>query len=144
MVGGQPFLVSGPHPGTTTFGQPVQYWELVNRDRFLYWDGGQGFTQYVHAGEARLRYDAGRTRLLLYSDVLRRYYENGGLTPYTVQYIENLTGASSFPASAAILNTQGATEPEKLGDSLERSALLLPGTQAGYVGEQAKTIRIYP
>ncbi|MBN1139880.1 MAG: hypothetical protein JXM73_25130, partial [Anaerolineae bacterium] len=48
VIDGQVFTVSGPLQGYTAFGQPVQYWQLVNRDGFLYWDGGGDWTQRVH------------------------------------------------------------------------------------------------
>lgn len=92
------FIVSGPHSGYTAFGKLVQYWKLVNRDKFLYWDGGGSWTQYVHPGDITLHYEAGKTRLLLYSNILRRYYYNGQITSDTVQYVENLTSANSFPS----------------------------------------------
>lgn len=96
---GQAFAVSGPHSGYTTWGQAVQYWQLVNKNKFLYWDGGGDWKQYVHSGGITLRYDAGSTRLLLHSDVLRRYYYKGERTNDTVQYITNLTSANVFPSA---------------------------------------------
>ncbi len=103
-IGGQPFLTSGPYSGYTAFGKPVEYWVLVNRDKFLYWDGGGDWTQYVHAGDITLWYDADNSRLLLHRDVLRRYYYQGELTSDTVQYISNLTYANSFPDVGIFLN----------------------------------------
>lgn len=99
QIGGQSFLVTGPHSGYTAFGQPVQYWEMVNQERFLFFDDGSEWTQYVHSGDITLRYDAGATRLLLHDDILRRYYQNNNLSDYTVQYIVNLTEAGSFPSA---------------------------------------------
>jgi hypothetical protein len=101
-IDGQAFMVSGPHSGHTAFGQEVQYWRLVNEKKFLYWDGGGDWKQYVHAGDITLRYDAGNTRLLLHRDVLRRIYYKGKRTDDTVQYIDNLTSANSFPSTALI------------------------------------------
>lgn len=95
-IDGQAFTVSGPHSGYTAFGQAVQYWQLVNRDKFLYWDGGGDWKQYVHAGDITLWYDAGNTRLLLHCDVLRRDYYKGQQTNDTVQYIDNLTSTNAF------------------------------------------------
>ncbi len=66
-IDGQNFLVSGPYAGTTSSGKAVQYWQLVNKGKFLYWDGGGDWKQYVHIGDITLWYDAGNTRLLLYS-----------------------------------------------------------------------------
>ena len=98
-VNGQPFSVSGPHPGYTSWGQGIQYWELRNKERLLYWESGE-LQQYVHEGEAVLRYDAGSTRLILHEDVKRRLYYQGEEIPgETVQYITILKSASSFPGS---------------------------------------------
>jgi len=99
LIEGQAFLVTGPHSGYTAFGKPVQYWRLVNRDTFLYWDAGGAWRQYVHPGDITLWYDAGNTRLCLHTDTLRRYYYQGNLTSYTVQYIDNLTASNSFPTA---------------------------------------------
>jgi len=96
LIDGQPFIVSGPYDGYTAFGKPVRYWELVNRDKFLFWDGGD-WQQYVHPSDITLRYDAGSTRLLLYSDVLRHYYYCGEPTSDTVQWIEVLTSTNAWP-----------------------------------------------
>lgn len=95
-IDGQAFVVSGPHSGYTAFGQAVQYWQLVNRHKFLYWDGSGDWKQYVHPGDITLWYDAGNTRLLLHDDILRRYYHKEQLTHDTVQYIMNLTSANAF------------------------------------------------
>ena len=100
-IDGQAFTVSGPHSGYTAFGQAVQYWRLVNLNRFLFWDGGGDWRQYVHAGDAILWYDSGNTRLLLHGDVLRRYYYQGSETSDTVQYITNLTSSNAFGTGAA-------------------------------------------
>ncbi len=97
LIDGQKFHVSGPLSGYTAFGKPVEYWQLVNSEGFLYWDGGGDWTQRVHPGDVTLWYDAGATRLLLKSDVLRRFYYRGTLYNETVQYIQNLTYANSFP-----------------------------------------------
>jgi len=96
-IDGQNFLVSGPYAGTTSSGKAVQYWQLVNKGKFLYWDGGGDWKQYVHIGDITLWYDAGNTRLLLYSSKLRREYYKGKLTADTVQYIDSLTASNSFP-----------------------------------------------
>jgi hypothetical protein len=101
-LGGQVFIVSGPHSGYTAWGQAVQYWQLVNRDSFLFWDGGGDWKQYVSPGDITLRYDAGESRLMLYRNVLRTYYFQGAPTIDTVQYIDLLTYASSFPGTVKI------------------------------------------
>jgi len=101
-INGQKFTVTGPHAGYTTWGKTIWYWEFVNQDKFLIWDGGGDWKQYVHAGDAILRYDAGNSLLLIYDNILRRYYYQGGLTSDTVQYIINLTSANSIPDSPQI------------------------------------------
>jgi hypothetical protein len=95
-IDGQAFNVSGPYAGYTAFGQAVRYWQLVNRDTFLFWDGGGDWKQYVTPGDIKLRYDAGSNRLLLQSDVLRRDYYRGSPNGDTVQYIDNLTSDNNF------------------------------------------------
>jgi hypothetical protein len=126
-IGGQAFKVSGPYQGYTAFGKAVSYWQLVNRDKFLMWDGGTGWTQYVHAGEAVLWYDAGNTRVELYSNVKRHYYYNGSLTSYTVQYIKQLTSANCIGAG---LTGQVAGEPR------EPIVLLPPSKTAAQTNRQ--------
>jgi hypothetical protein len=93
----QDFLVSGPFTGLTVFGASVRYWEFVNQQRFLFWDGGGDLTQYVEIEGVVLWYDAGNTRLELSSDILRHVYYQGNLTADTIQYTINLTAANSFP-----------------------------------------------
>ena len=87
LLGGQKFTVTGPIEGFTSFGKPIKYWQFVNQEKFLIWDGGGDWTQYVHPGDITLRYDAGSSRLMLYDSFLRRYYYQGSITTDTVQYI---------------------------------------------------------
>jgi hypothetical protein len=125
-IDGQSFLVSGPHSGYTAFGQPVQYWKLVNRDKFLYWDSGGEWAQYVHAGDITLRYDADNTRLLLHSDVFRRYYYRGQLFSETVNYISNLVSANSFSGVGVTANgieIDGIEETHEQIESSRRESL---------------------
>lgn len=96
VMDGQLFDVTGPFLGYTAFGQPVQYWRLVNSEEFVYWDGGE-WEQRVYPGDITLCYDAGATRLLLMSNILRRYYYQDVLQADTVQYIQYLTSSNSFP-----------------------------------------------
>ena len=117
IIGGQAFDVSGPHSGYTTFGKAVQYWRLVNRDAILYWDGGIDWQLYVRPGDLTLWYDAGNTRLLLHEDIVRTDYYLGDPTPYTVQYITNLTASNSFPSSS----------PEEQVADIRRSYLVPQG-----------------
>lgn len=129
-IDSQAFLVSGPFSGYTAFGVPVQYWELVNKNQFLYWDGGGDWKQYVYPGDIILRYDAGNTRLELYSNILRRGYYKGDPTSDTVQYIINLTAANSFPGSLLILEPSPKPTSEVFTshlDKVDRSKL--PGRQ---------------
>lgn len=115
LIDGQSFTVSGPLSGYTAFGKFAHYWKLVNRDKFLFWDGGGSWTQYVHPGDIILHYESGNTRLLLYSNVLRRDYYNGEITSDTVQYISNLLFANSFPSirTTAINDIETDTTREK-------------------------------
>jgi hypothetical protein len=108
-VDGQPFTVTGPLSGYTSYGQAVQYWQLVNQAMFVYHDAGDDWVQYVHPGEAILRFDAGGSRLQLHSDVKRHYYYQGQLTQFTVQYIDNLTAASSLPGLMSLATDPTAT-----------------------------------
>jgi hypothetical protein len=62
-IDSQAFLVSGPYPGYTAFGQPMQFWRFTNRDKFLFWDDGGGCQVYAHPGDITLLYDAGNTLL---------------------------------------------------------------------------------
>jgi len=105
-IDGKRFTVTGPHSGYTAFGQAIQYWQLINRNKFVYWDAGGNWQQYVHPGDINLRYDAGRTRLLLHRDVIRREYYKGKQTTYTIQYIYNLTSSTAFPNSPGIAESQ--------------------------------------
>lgn len=95
-VGGQPFSVTGPHAGVTAFGVSMNYWEMTNTTAIVLWDGGAGWTQVLEPGTVVLRYDAGPSRLMLYSDLLRRYYYNGAAQTQTVRYTEVLTAVSFF------------------------------------------------
>jgi len=123
-VGGQAFTVSGPHSGYTAFGKLVQYWRLVNRDKFLYYDGSSR-KQYVHPGDITLHYESGKTRLLLHYDVLRRFYYDGQLTSDTVQYIYNLTSANSFPpvSVTSIETVDRTSDTRKQTEPFEREDL---------------------
>jgi len=121
-IDGQAFTVSGPHSGYTAFGKLVQYWKLVNKNKFLFWDGGGSWKQYVHPGDITLHYESGNTRLLLYSDILRRDYYNGQITSNTVQYVENLTSANSFPTISAITTKDvEADRMEEVQEQMESS-----------------------
>jgi hypothetical protein len=101
-IDGQKFTVTGPHAGYTTYGKAINYWEFVNQNKFLYWDGGGDWKQYVHPGEATLRYDAGASGLLIYDNVKRHYYYQGDDFGDTIQYISNLTAANSLPGSPPV------------------------------------------
>jgi hypothetical protein len=130
LIYNQAFIVTGPLSGYTAFGAPVQYWELVNRDQFLIWDGGGDWKEYVYPGEAILRYDAGNTRLEIYSNVLRHFYYQGNPTSDTVQYIINLTASNSFPSSMFLFVPSSQPPPEVAIDSrFDVNISLLPVPQ---------------
>lgn len=126
-IGGQAFVVSGPISGYTAFGRAFQYWKLTNRDKFLYGDWGD-WKQYVNPGEAILEYDAGTSQLNTRSNILRREYYKESPT-LTVQYIMQLTGASSLSASSIA----GFNQPPKLPrDSPTTSVREREGNPAGW------------
>jgi hypothetical protein len=112
LIDGQKFSVTGPVDGYTTFGTPIKYWQFVNQEKFLYWDGSGDWKQYIHAGDITLRYDAGNSRLLLYENIMRRQYYQGGITSNTVQYIKSLTSASSIPGSPTFVSPAFDMEPK--------------------------------
>jgi hypothetical protein len=96
-IDGQIFLVSGPYPGYTAFGQPMQFWRFTNKDKFLFWDDGDGCMEYAHPGDITLLYDAGSTRLLIHrNELVHRYYYDT-LTSETTQWIWNLTSTNAWP-----------------------------------------------
>jgi hypothetical protein len=130
LIDNQAFDVSGPIAGHTAFGQPVQYWQLVNSQEFLYWDGGGDWTQRVHAGDITLWYDAGATRLLIMSNVLRRYYYQGKPENDTIQYIQYLTYANSFPGTGS--SEAGTARRPRAGLPAPQPQLRLPGLGAGW------------
>jgi hypothetical protein len=99
-LNGKSFLVTGPY-SAIIFGRPVQYWQLVNQNKFLCWDDGQGWRQYYHAGDILLWYDAGNTKLLFYEETTRRYYFQGQLTTYYVHYINTLDYVNALPDTLA-------------------------------------------
>lgn len=109
-IGGQKFTVTGPHAGVTSWGRSIAYWEFVNQNKFLYYDAGGYWTQYVHKGDVVLRYEAGNSQLLLYDTVLRNTYYEGELTPYTVQYSSKLSSANSIPNSPPFLTFNNEIE----------------------------------
>jgi hypothetical protein len=102
QLGGQKFTVKGPTAGTTTYGKPITYWEFVNQGRILCYDDGGDLKQYINAGEAILRYDAGGSGLQIYDNITRHTYYQGDDIGYTVQYISNLTAATSIPGSPPV------------------------------------------
>jgi hypothetical protein len=117
-IDGQKFTVTGSHTGYTTYGKAISYLEFVNQNKFLYWDNGGDWKQYVHAGEATLRYDAGTSGLLIYDNVRRHYYYQGDDFGDTIQYISNLTAANSLPGSP----------PVEFGASLNSPFSVVPGS----------------
>jgi hypothetical protein len=125
----QAFIVSGPISGYTGFGLPVQYWELINRDQFLYWDGGGDWTQYVYPGDIILRYDAGNTRIRIYESELRHDFYQGNPMGDTVQYIIQLTAANSFPGGLSLFSEYSIPIPDATHDDwddIDKSMLCVP------------------
>jgi len=118
-IDGQNFTVTGPNSGYTAFGIAVQYWQFVNNNKFLIWDGGGDWKQYCNPGDVTLRYDAGNSRLLLYDSIMRRYYYQGNSTSDTVQYIENLTYANIFQGvtTSALENLPSFTVEPQIDDN---------------------------
>jgi len=133
QIGGQPFTVTGPHAGFTSYGYAVQYWEFVNQTEFVFHDDGTQWTQRVLPGEARLRYDAGPSGLQLYRDVRRTYYRNGQRSNYTVQYITNLAASNALPGGARAFIGH---EAEEAYDRVIGSAL--PGMTNGSIAGEFK------
>jgi hypothetical protein len=102
QIGGQKFTVKGPIAGTTSYGKPISFWEFVNQNKILYYDDGGDWKQYINPGQAIVRYDAGGSGLLIYRNITRRFYYQGDDIGETVQYIMNLTAASSLPGSPPV------------------------------------------
>jgi hypothetical protein len=88
--------------GYTTYGRSIQYWELANKDEFLIRENGER-QEYVHEGDAILRYHAGNTRLLLYESVRRHYYYAGDETGDTIQYIVQLSSSNALVAGGLLM-----------------------------------------
>lgn len=95
-IDGEPFSVTGPIDGVTAFGKPIRYWRMENNETILYLDDNSGWNQQVRPGDMELHFDAGESRLLLFSDVLRSVYHNGSTTAYSIRYISMLTGSNAF------------------------------------------------
>jgi hypothetical protein len=133
LVGGKAFTVTGPHSGFTAFGKAIQFWKLMNRDKFLFWDGGADWTQYVHPGDITLHYEAGRSRLILHTDIRRTYYYQGSQTVDTVQYIVNLTSTNAFSTgqvTTRMIDAGDSLTEANIGDeSIADSETRLPGFQ---------------
>ncbi len=95
-VGGEVFNVSGPHVGATAKGKPIRYWRLVNRDRFLYSDDGQGEQHYVEPGAAILHYESDVTGLLLHVEITRHIWQHGKDTDDVIRYSLDLVDENVF------------------------------------------------
>ena len=99
-IDGQSFDVSGPHTFLTGYGEEAAFWRLRNRDRFLFFDGGGQWTQYVEAGDVILFYDVANG-MLLYDNIKRTFYKDDASTSDYVQYEELIgqqAGRLSLPA----------------------------------------------
>jgi hypothetical protein len=130
-IGGQKFTVTGPFDSYTTYGKPIKYWQFVNQEKFLIWDGGSDWTQYVHPGDITLRFDAGGSALKIYENIIRRGYYKGTIEADTVQYIEQLSSATSLLGSPPFVpNTSviGATSQDQIKNNfkakMQQSTLL--------------------
>jgi hypothetical protein len=117
-IDSQPFTVTGPFSGMTTFGKTVSYWKFVNQTAFLFYDDGGPWKQYVHPGDITLHFDAGPSKLMLLENILRHWYYGNILSTETVQYISQLSAASSFNTSPSV-----ATAPDQLTLALENAAI---------------------
>jgi hypothetical protein len=123
QIGGQNFTVSGPKSGTTTYGKSIAYWEFMNQDQFLIYENGDA-KQYVRPGEAILRYDAGASRLQVYSNVTRHFYYQGEDIGESVQYVINLTAANSLPGSPGVV--MGAESVDAMSGDASPTYQLIP------------------
>jgi hypothetical protein len=120
-IAGQVFTLSGPHPGFV-LDQAMLYWQMVNRDAFLFWEG-DAEQEYVQPGDIRLRYDAGHSRLLLGQEITRRMARASGLTGETIRYTVELQATNAFSPG-----TYNCGE-----DVQANAAALLPPGETGYV-----------
>jgi hypothetical protein len=77
-------------------------WEFVNQGKILCYDDGSDWKQYINAEEAILRYDAGGSGLEIYANITRHLYYQGDDIGDSIQYISNLTAASSLPGSPPV------------------------------------------
>lgn len=96
-IDGRVFLVTGPLETTTVGEKPVRYWQLINRDRFLYRDEGGGKQEFVEKGNVELWYADSALRVLLRQRITRQVYENRRATGESIQANLDLTVANIFP-----------------------------------------------
>ena len=99
-IDGQVFNVTGPHTFLTGYGEQVNFWRLVNRDKFLIHYGGGEWKQYVEKGDASLFYEFHDSRMLIFSNVKRSYYKNDKSTANNVRYEDWLTQFEGLVAYA--------------------------------------------
>lgn len=99
-IDGQPFTVSGPYSAATDFDQPLRYWRLVNRDRFLFWEDA-GRQEFVEPGDVELWYEAGNSGLLLHQEITRRGHQNDQPTGDLGRYSLTLVASNAFPEAIA-------------------------------------------
>ena len=115
-IDNQKFEVSGPLSGYTTYGKSIEYWELVNVEKFLFYENGK-FKQYVNKGDAVLRYHTGSSRLLIYSSVRRQFYYDGDNTGDTVQYIEQLSSSTALEGGDVFVQRMDIIDDTNEGDT---------------------------
>ncbi len=123
-IDGQSFDISGPHTFLTGYGEEAAFWRLRNRDRFLFFDDGGQWTQYVEAGDVSLYYDIDNG-ILLYDNIKRTFYKNGASTSSYVQYealISRQDGRLSLPADLRAPSPNG---PDAGAPSVEALDALL-------------------
>lgn len=85
-IEGKVFTVTGPHSFVSGYGETAYFWRMTNRDRFLVYDSGGEWTQYVEPGDAVLFFDYTGSGILLYDNIKRTYYRNDNPTADYVRY----------------------------------------------------------
>lgn len=120
-IDGQVFDVTGPHTILTSFGELAYYWKMVNQKRFLYWDNGGEWQQYVEKGDAILFYESRDSGIRIYDYVQRTYYRNGDRTNDRVRYESNLTQFSGLINIVRELRGENEADafPAVAGDAAE-------------------------
>ena len=140
VIDGQVFDVTGPYTFLTSYGEQVNFWRLINRDKFLFHYNGGEWKQYVEKGDAALFYEFHVSRILLFSNIKRTYYKNNESTEDNVRYEDNLT---RFEGLVAYAVEAGLIPPMDEGYSMSLST----EDGASYLenlGLEAKSISPHP